>query len=150
MKMKLTVLCLVVGMGTLAGCGVDTHESLSSRAKEVFDMGSVQMPRSDLSLHGYRVVNSTTHDHFVYVIERNGQPIQGAGTNYEVSSGKSTRNESVTSVVPPVAQLQPPVAPPTTKVRVKDGNHVEIDCGQPEKCTTLADELAKLAVKGLL
>jgi hypothetical protein len=102
MKKSLKFLALAAAV-LLTGCS--PHEKLSSRTKEIFDMGALPM-NNGYMLHGYRLVNGVNdHDHFVYVVEKDGKPVAGTATNYSVSQGKSTRNEAVTSDVPAPADL---------------------------------------------
>lgn len=102
MKKKFTSLFTIALAAVLvAGCG--SREKLASRTNEVFDMGSVPL-ENGYSLHGYRLINGAfDKDHFVYVVEKNGQPVAGATTNYEVSQGKGSYNQAITSQVAPSA-----------------------------------------------
>lgn len=97
-KLQTLLTILTVGL-LLAGCG--TRDPLSKRVNEVADLGAMPLPQSSFMLHGYRVINAGTEkDHFVYLVERNGQPVAGSSVNMDVPAGKnSTANLEVTSVV---------------------------------------------------
>lgn len=100
-KQYASLIAIVLTAALVAGCG--SHEKLASRTNEVFDMGSVPV-KSGYALHGYRIINGAfDHDHFVYVLEKDGQPFAGTTTNYDVSQGKSTVNQTMTSQVAPSA-----------------------------------------------
>lgn len=97
MKKLFSALMLVTFAGLLSGCG---PERLSSRVSKVDDLGSTPLPNSTDRLHGYRIDNGMFHyDHFVYVVERAGQPIAGTSSNQYVSTGKSGHTLEITSVV---------------------------------------------------
>jgi hypothetical protein len=102
MKKQLTTFAVIaLAAALVVGCG--SREKLASRTNEVFDMGSVPV-KNGYSLHGYRLINGAfEHDHFVYVLEKDGQPVAGTTANYDVSQGKSTVNQTVTSQVAPSA-----------------------------------------------
>lgn len=126
MKKLITVALLSISTALLSGCG-PSREPLTQRVKEIVDLGVMPLPNSSDKLHGYRVANAgTEHDHFVYVLERNGQPIAGASTNEEVRSGKSSYNLEVTSVV-----ADPAPAP-------KSGRSVQVPCADEEQCARIA------------
>jgi hypothetical protein len=98
MKKLLSLFTVLAAALLLASCG--TQDPLSKRVNEVADLGAMPLPGSDFKLHGYRVVNAGFEkDHFVYLVERNGQPVAGSAVNMAVSSGKSTVNLGITSVV---------------------------------------------------
>jgi len=100
-KQLISLIAITLAAVLVAGCG--SREKLASRTNEVFDMGSVPV-QNGYSLHGYRLMNGALeHDHFVYVLEKDGQPVAGTTANYDVSQGKSTFNQSITSQVAPSA-----------------------------------------------
>lgn len=124
----------------LSGCYAP-HEPLQERAKEVFDMGALPLPGSNgaYMLHGYRVVNAQDRDHFVYIVEQNGTPIQGGYTNYIVSSGKSSHNQSISSAVAPAV---PERAETPYIVKSADGTlRMEVSCASEAEC---ARKLARI------
>ena len=99
MKKLFSLLTVLAAALMLTSCG--TRDPLSKRVNEVADLGAMPLPQSNYKLHGYRVVNSGMEkDHFVYLVERNGQPVAGSSVNMAVPAGKSsTANLEVTSVV---------------------------------------------------
>lgn len=99
MKKLLSLLAILATALLLTSCG--TRDPLSKRVNDVADLGAMPLPHSGFQLHGYRVVNAGMEkDHFVYLVERNGQPVAGSSVNMNVPAGKnSTANLEVTSVV---------------------------------------------------
>lgn len=97
----------ILAFAAIAVLGCDSHTPLTERTKEVFDMGSVPLPgesgKAGYSLHGYRLLNGASQDHFTYILEKNGQPFAGTSTNYDYKSGKSTKTDSISSVIAPSA-----------------------------------------------
>lgn len=93
-SLKFVVLAALVLLG---GCG-DPKAPLSERISAVVDLGVVPV-NDGFVLHGYRVMNNSDRDHFVYVLEKNGKPVAGTTHASEVSSGKSTALEVVASAV---------------------------------------------------
>lgn len=100
MKKTLTSLTFVaLATALLAGCG--SREKLSERTRDAFDMGTIRL-NNGYDLHGYRLMNGINeHDHFVYYLEKDGKPVAGTATNYDVSQGKGTRNEVVSTDIAP-------------------------------------------------
>jgi hypothetical protein len=98
-KMLSLFLTLLAVTFALSGCS-PSREPLSTRVNEVIDLGVKPLPNSDNQLHGYRVVNSVgSEDHFVYVVERNGEPVAGTSTNRRVSAGKTAHDYEVSTVI---------------------------------------------------
>ena len=123
-------------LAILSGCG-DDRSTLPDRTKEVFDMGAAPVPnKPGYTLHGYRLINDMTRDHYVYVLEKNNEPVAGTALNYDYtqSSGKTTttHTESISSVVAPSAAV-----PPAEEVSGAD------TCTTVEECEAKIAELQK-------
>lgn len=137
MKKLFAYSAALLSLALLAGCG-DDRSTLTDRTKEVFDMGAAPVPnKPGYTLHGYRLINDMTRDHYVYILEKDNEPVSGTAMNYEYtqSSGKTTvtRTESISSVVAPSAQ-----APVATK-----GSAAADTCATVEECEAKIAELQK-------
>lgn len=123
-KLLLSLLTILTGL-LLTSCG--THDPLSKRVNDVADLGAMPLPHSGYQLHGYRVVNAGMEmDHFVYLVERNGQPVAGSSVNMDVPAGKnSMANLEVTSFV-----LDAPSGEGAPSIQVK--------CADEAQCARIA------------
>lgn len=129
-----TLSLLVMFAFLLSGCD-QTHEPLSQHVKDVVDLGARPLPNSAAQLHGYRVINpGTEEDHFVYLIERNGQPVGGAATNRVYRSGKTNHLSSVTSVVTDSGTSDAAQAPSEPD----DGPVIQVKCADEAQCVRIA------------
>lgn len=137
-------------LAILSGCG-DDRTTLTDRTKEVFDMGAAPVPnKPGYTLHGYRLINGMTRDHYVYVLEKDAEPVAGTSMNYDyrVQSGKTstTHTESISSVVAPSAApaAANPAAPAGAPAK-DDTCHTVEDCQAKIDAMTKAPSVSQLA-----
>ncbi len=85
----------------LSGCLSDTTP-LTQRSQGLIDMGRMDIPGTAYKMHGFRLDNGESHDHFLYIVEdANGELLAGVKANEVVSAGKgSTTTDAVQTDVP--------------------------------------------------
>lgn len=101
----------------LAGCG--PREPLVKSVKKVVDLGALPLPNSNYQLHGYQVVNSVGHDHFIYLVESGGRPVAGSTVN-------RSRNQQVTSVLE------------NAPLGESSSTSIVVNCDTEEQCARIA------------
>ena len=134
-----TVLFAVLSLLTLtmlSGCLEDTTP-LAQRSGGLIDMGTMPVPGKAYQVHGYRLDNGFSHDHFLYVIENTGgQMLSGVMANEVVSAGKaSTRVEAVQTEVPHI------VAPAPASSQTGLTLNLKLSCDSVEQCQRKLDVL---------
>lgn len=126
--------------------------SRDSDVKEVLDKGYRVLPGQTLRVHTYELVRSIgAHNHFVQILEDDGgNPVLSSNMNYDTRVGKSTRNQTVSVVVPP-ALFKPRVIgiDDTEKVDLEVPSTGEVNirlaCNTQEQCDRIADGVKKAA-----
>lgn len=106
----------VAGALLLAGCD-SAPTPLTEQAQQVNDLGLLRLPNSPYSLHGYKLVNRSIEDHYVYFLEKNGEPVAGTEAQYDVSHGKSHTHVVTNALVPPPADIEPREGAPEQSAR---------------------------------
>lgn len=96
---------------------------------DIIDGGVKPLPGKPYQLHTYRVDQGfLSHDHYIYIVEdRLGNPISGAAMDVNVSQGKSSYNEAVSSAVA--------VAPKQTQKLA--GVTIHITCESEAQCARI-------------
>jgi hypothetical protein len=126
---RLTSLLVLLSAVSVAGCSDST---LSQRTRGISDMGRMPLPNTAYQLHGYRLDNGISHDHFVYLVEDvEGRLVAGSLSNQEEKSGKSSHATAVNVEIAPRPMQDPPSsAAGRGSVQVK----VTLTCDSVEQC----------------
>ena len=115
----------LLSLTALSGC-VDDTTPLPQRSP-LIDMGSMPVPGKPYVVHGYRLDNGTSHDHYLYFAEdQDGQLLSGVMANATVSSGKSSHAEAVQTEVPQI------VAQPEGQAALS--LNLKLSCDSVEQC----------------
>ncbi len=97
---------VIAAVLTVTGCGKpdpSTVRPVSSTVGSVVDAGVLPLPnRPGYQLRHYEVLREMQQRHYIYVIEKDEQPV--AGINAQYTQGKS--QVSVETIVEPLAALQ--------------------------------------------